>query len=228
VSKSAKSRSSSTVKASDRKPVASYDRSKSRSEAAAGETAEGNPLFVAVLTVGASSMAAVNEFTNAFQFEPFWVDFGFAAAVLGIALYFLGSMFAFESTSPASRNVGRLGFRFAPLRFAAAMVLILIFAVSIGRPVHNALAGDWTVCGTFVSICGKNSCVRLWDEKGRKTTDECLSLDDSGYLPPHAEAWWRYQPAKVSLVCGADERQPVPVNETMLRNAECSGRQELR
>jgi hypothetical protein len=196
-------------------------------DAKAKQGAEPSPLFATLLGVCTSAMAAVNEFTNAFQFEPFWVDIGFALAAVGVAAYLLRSMIS-PGGADRSTQRRRLEINLDPVRVAAAVVLLVIFSVSVGRPIRNVVAGDWTVCGTVVSACEKNSCVRLLDEKGRKSMEECLSLDDTGYLAPHSEAWWRYQPVKMSLVCSADESIPIPLNDTMIRNSACSGEQDLR
>lgn len=197
-------------------------------DAKAKEDAEASPLFATVLAICTSAMAAVNEFTNAFQFEPLWVDVGFALAAVGVAAYLLRSMISPSGADSSSQGRARLRVKLDPVRVAAAVVLLVIFFVSVGRPIRNVVAGEWTVCGTVVSTCEKNACVRLLDEKGRKSTEECWSLDDTGYLAPHSEARWRYQPVKMSLVCGADESIPVPLNDTMIRNPACSGEQNLR
>jgi hypothetical protein len=199
-----------------------------RADPKSNRGSEPSPLFVTILAIGTSAIAAVNEFTNAFQFEPFWVDVGFALAALGVALYLLRSMISGAKADGSTQGRRRLQMNLDPVRAAMGIILLVIFSLSIGRPIRNAVAGDWTVCGTFVSACEKNSCIRLFDEKGRKSMEECLPLDDTGYLALHSEARWRYQPVKMSLVCGADESIPIPLNDAMIRNAACSGEQDFR
>jgi len=189
---------------------------------------EGKPASVAILTLATASVAAVNEFTTAFSFAPFWTDIGVSVAVLGTALYFLSFVVRIEKGIGEGQVFPSVRFRLDALHLIAAGLLFVLFTIGIARPIHNALTGEWKVCGSFISTCQKNSCISLYDQKGRKSIEECLPLDASGYLAAHSESWWHYRPSKVAVKCGSDESQAVPIADVMMRRGTCSGVQELR
>jgi hypothetical protein len=181
--------------------------------------------FVSALTLVTALATAVNEFTKAFDFAPFWSDVLLLMGTLAVATYLFAESSKYRVVVVSQSSIRKF------VRFVGAYMLPSFVAclalVNAVRPLESLSSGSWTACGTIASRCNTPgsppSCVKLYDDRGRQTVRECFPLDSSGYFQTPVEPRWNYKPRNISLSCGAVEAPAAAMSAELLNNPACDG-----
>ncbi len=142
---------------------------------------------------------------------PFWADLVSAILVGSLAAYWAAHTIRTAMSTRALR--GRLSTLSDTLKgltvsILTCTVLLALFAWNSWLPLNHCLNRTWTLCGTFVSACGKRSCFWLYDQRNRPIEDYCQGLaDDSGFIMVRPRHWWTYQPVSAVVVCDQQKFQ---------------------
>lgn len=164
-----------------------------------------SPIILAVTAVS-GLLAAVNGFTSLLQgAPPFWSDSISALFVGSVALLWVVHTLRLVISNRAVRGRSstlRDTLKGLAVPAATCTLLAALFVWNSWLPINHCLNRSWTVCGTFVSKCGKRSCLWLYDERSRPIQDHCQALsDDSSFVLIHPPHWWTYLPRTAALVC---------------------------
>jgi len=181
--------------------------------------------IIAALAVVTSSVTALNEFTKIFDFAPFWSDLLVALGTMSAAAYLLARA-RFERIVVARHSALRRIFGAATSYFLPVFIALL-GVITIVHPIGNVVHGSWLACGVVETQCGQPRCIRLFDERERQTARECFPLDSSNYFQTSSIPRWNYEPKRLSLRCGAEERATVAIVSALLRNPKCDGKMNL-
>jgi hypothetical protein len=185
--------------------------------------------FVSALTLVTALATAVNEFTKAFDFAPFWSDVLLLVGTIAVAAYLFSESSKYRVVIVSQSSVRKF------LRFVGAYMLpgfvVCLALLNAIRPLDSLAAGPWSACGTVTSRCNSSgygpSCVKLYDDRGRQIVRECFSLDSSGFFRTPVEPRWNYKPRNISLSCGGTETPAIAIASQLLNNDSCSGNMRL-
>ncbi len=188
------------------------------------------------LAVGVTgSLFAITDLTSSLGIPAFWAD------CVYFLFFFSLSAFWAISAKRTWRPIAQPGFvsstsprgtRFAGLRRAAPSILLasvfLLFATwAVYLPLTHLFASQWQICGTIVTSCGNSYRLQIFDSRGRKINRGRIGpADDTGWMHLKPEAWWAYEPRRMSIQCGQILENDYAVPDDFFDN-KCGALMEL-
>jgi hypothetical protein len=119
--------------------------------------------FVSALTLVTALATAVNEFTKAFDFAPFWSDVLLLVGTIAVAAYLFGESSKYRVIVVRQSSIRKF------MRFVGAYMLpgfvAFLALVNAIRPLESVASGPWSACGAVASGCPRHvpSCVKLYE-----------------------------------------------------------------
>lgn len=171
-------------------------------------------------------LALLNNVVSSLGLPPFWTDLVLSLILTytvcdwGFLIYcelFRGTtVVAFEGTTKEAFGVKLRRMMLPIVTFPILFSLLVWTVVPIWRHLGHT---NWRICGSFITSCNRNTCLRFTDSRDREVVRGCISVDDdSGYKNFNAPHWWSYEPKNVMLVCNDKASEPLSLDSAFFDN----------
>lgn len=177
--------------------------------------------------------AAINSIRGLIGLPLFWSDLLISILLSSIAVYWILDSWKESSEKILAKTKIKTDIKskisikeridFFGIEIIILPLLIGAITWNIFPVISHLIYYRWTLCGQFIGDNPRKNCLLLYDLRGRQISDECYSLDDSGYTYLNVPDWWIYKPQTVAIKVKGDISDKQKLKSEMFDNINCSG-----